>query len=98
MEVPKEEQYIQKLIKFFDETNIPYEKHIREIRIRGRVLYTDLTLKQIKIETSNGNYVEIWQMIKKMEVTINNDLGEITKRIKGEYFISFRRGYLEIMY
>jgi hypothetical protein len=88
------EEEVKKLISFLEEKNIPFERDIGEIKIKGEVTYTNLYYREIQIKTNNEKYIKV-QYSDLLIIIAHCNQGKI---VNIDSVILYEKGYLIIRY
>ena len=88
------EEEVKKLISFLEEKDIPFEKDMKEIRIKGEVTHSNLYYREIEIKTINEKNIKV--QYSDLLIIIGND--KEGKIINIDSVILYEKGYLMIRY
>jgi len=88
------EEEIKKLTEFLEKNNIQFEKKLKEIKIKGEVINTNLYYRDIKIKTDNEKYIKVQYSDLLVIIAIDKE-GKI---INIDSVVIYEKGYLIIRY
>jgi len=88
------EEEIKKLTEFLEKNNIPFERDIGEIKIKGEVEHVNLYYREVQIKTNNEKHIKIQYSELLLIITHGNE-GKI---INIDSVVMYEKGYLIIRY
>ena len=88
------EEEIKKLTEFLEKNNIPFERDIGEIKIKGEVTYSNLYYREITIKNNSEKQIKVQYSDLLIIITHGNE-GKI---INIDSVVMYEKGYLIIRY